>query len=379
MRSATLKTFFAGLAALTFVACGGPNYVYEAEDCGDPNVHIDDQFGDGDGDTGGNPAPDAIDYRDLASHPGCSTAGLDYAAASIPGYTCAAKDYTTNEDTSKPIVLLIHGNSDGPEGWESSTDTTCDPIGPMQGAPMLAEQLADAGYKTLAIDMRPDLGDDPAGNNDTENAAQNMDHGWGVPLTQHFIKSVLEAYPDRQVSLIGFSFGVTTIRDALRRLDVNDGYPVWERIDDVLLLAGGNHGVSTYHLCGANPTMRGEVTCEMGDRAAYSPTPFMQSLNGSGGAFETPCGQGNNAFGRDVCGGHAVDYTTIVMQDIQGGTQQDLFVSESSAYLSGADNQTIGLNDFDQSDYFFCGLFKNHYGAARSAAALNIILDRLAD
>ena len=41
-------------------------------------------------------------------HPGCSTAGLSYTAASIPGYPCAAKAYPfpdgVSEDTSKPIV-----------------------------------------------------------------------------------------------------------------------------------------------------------------------------------------------------------------------------------------------------------------------------------
>ena len=36
----------------------------------------------------------AITYRDdLASHPGCSTAGMSYPAADLPGYPCAAKAY----------------------------------------------------------------------------------------------------------------------------------------------------------------------------------------------------------------------------------------------------------------------------------------------
>ena len=36
---------------------------------------------------------DAITYRDLADHPGCTTAGLDYTPASIDGFDCAAKAY----------------------------------------------------------------------------------------------------------------------------------------------------------------------------------------------------------------------------------------------------------------------------------------------
>jgi pimeloyl-ACP methyl ester carboxylesterase len=321
---------------------------------------------------------DAITYRDLSSHPGCSTKNLAYPAAQIPGFACAAEDLTTNEDTTKPIVLLVHGNSDSPLGWEKNSTPSCTPQGAMEGAPMLAETLAASGYKVLALDMRHDLVDDPAGNNDTENAAQNMDHGWGVPLAEHFIGSVLSAYPNRHVDLIGFSFGVTVIRDALRRLDVNEGVDVWSRVDNVILLAGGNHGVSTYSLCATNPTMRGKVTCEMGDRAAYTPTKFLSPLNGDQGAWETPCSSSSpSAFGRDVCGGHVVKYTTVVMQDISDGTQQDPFVSQASSQLNGADNETVSLTDFDESDYFFCGLFKDHYGSCRSSKALSIITKAL--
>lgn len=323
---------------------------------------------------------DAIDYRDLSSHPGCDTAGLSYTPASISGFDCAAKEYVGSEDTSLPVVILIHGNSDTPYSWEAyDSGGACDPAGATEGEAMLAEQLSDAGYRVIALDMRTDLVDDPASNNNTENAAKNMDHGWGTPLAQSLIGAVLDAYPDRQISIIGFSFGVTVARDAVRRLALNDEVDIFPRIDDMVLLAGANHGVSSYALCNVNPTMRGEVACEMGDRAAYSPTEFLTPLNGPDGAWETPCGDGATAWGRPICGDNVVDYTTIVMEDLAKGEQQDLFVSEASSALLGADNQNISLNDFDESNYFFCGAFKNHYGAARSDAALSIILDRLAD
>ncbi|MBO6935920.1 MAG: alpha/beta fold hydrolase [Deltaproteobacteria bacterium] len=328
-------------------------------------------------DPGEGPA-DAISYRALATHPGCTTDGLSYEPASIAGYQCAAKAYpVSGEDTSKPIVLLIHGNSDTPGVWESFTASGCDTAGATEGVPMLAENLASRGFRVLAIDMRHDQVTDPADDNERYNAAKNMDHGWGVPIAQHFIRSVLEAYPGRKISLVGHSFGVTVIRDALRRLDVNEGYDVWPRIEDVVLLAGGNHGVSSYGLCAANETMRGEVTCEMGNRDAFAPTPFLGQLNGPSGAWETPCADGLTAYGRDVCGGNAVDYTTIVMQDIPDGTQQDLFVSEASSRLAGADNRLIGLNDFDETNYFFCGLLKNHFGPARALAGISVILEKL--
>lgn len=321
---------------------------------------------------------DAITYRDLATHPGCTTADLTYTAADIPGFTCAAKDYTATEDTSKPIILMVHGNSDTPSVWEAYDSAGACPAGATEGQDRLAEDLAAAGFKVLALDMRMDKVDDPAGNNDTENAAKNMDHGWGVPLAESFIKSAMEAWPDRRFVLVGHSFGVTVIRDALRRLYITDGFNPFPKIDQALYLAGANHGVSSYPLCGVNPTMRGTVTCEMGDRAAYSPTPFLTPLNGPNGAFETPCSDGTSAFGRDdACGGNAIDYTTIVMQDLPSGEQQDLFVSEASSALAGADNRTIGLEDYDTSNYFYCGLFKNHYGAARSDAALTIMGEKL--
>lgn len=368
-----------------------------------PAAPCDDPMGEHDGGGGPGPMVDAgmrvaggpspmardaasVSYRDdLGAHPGCTTDGLSYPAAQIPGYRCAARDFTAElgatENPSAPIVLLVHGNSDSPDSWLGFTpDTPCTDesgnpvVGATEGLPMLAERLSSAGLRTLAVDLRYDRGDDPGTNNDTENAAKNIDHGWSVPIAQHFIRAAMEANPGRRFVVMGFSLGATVVRDSLRRLLVNEGFDAFERIDDVVLLAGANHGVSSFALCGANPTMRGRVACEMGDRSAYQPTDFMRPLNGPGGAWETPCSDGSSAFGgADLCGGNTVEYTTVVMEDLPSGEQQDLFVSETSSALAGADNRTIGLNDVDQSNYFFCGLFRNHYGAARSEAALEII------
>ena len=321
-----------------------------------------------DDDDGAWSIDDAIEYRAIGSHPGCTTAGSSYAPAVIAGYRCAAKQYPlpagTSEDTSAPIVILVHGNSDAPEAWEAFEG----------GEPMVAERLVASGLRVYALDLRIDRVDDPQGNNDTENAARNVDHGWAVPLTQHLIESVLAAEPDRQVSLVGFSLGVTTIRDALRRIHAAGEVTLWPRLDDVVLLAGANHGVSSFsRLCGKNPTMRGRVACEMGSRDNFSPTDFLLALNGPARAYETPCGDGETAFGERVCDGHTVTYTTIVMRDIANGSYQDEFVSEASTALEGADNRLLELTDVDESGYFFGGLLKNHYGASRSAAALAII------
>jgi len=309
---------------------------------------------------------DVIEYRDnLGAHPGCSKDGMSYAPASIPGYRCAAKAYG-GSDPSKALVILVHGNSDTPDEWEVFDG----------GQPMVAERLTSAGHPVIAIDLRIDKVDDPQANNDTENAARNIDHGWGVPILEDLITNVIADNPDRPIDLVGFSLGVTTIRDALRRLHIAgeiDG-GVWSHLENVVLLAGANHGVSTFtKLCGKNPTMRGEVACELGNRDAYSPTDFLSALNGADGAWETPCSDGATAFGEDACGGHTVAYTTVVMRDISNGSYQDEFVSEASSALEGADNRLIELSDTDDSGYFFGGLLKNHYGSARSAAALAIV------
>lgn len=332
--------------------------------------------------TTGQPAPpspsgssaDAIAYRDdLGSHPGCTTAALTYPAADIPGYRCAAKGYAfpsgVSEDTTRPIVLLVHGNSDTPASWERF---------PESGPAMLAERLAAQGVRTYAIDLRIDRVDDPQANNDTQNAARNIDHGWAVPITEHLITSVLAAHPGRKVSLVGFSLGSTVLRDALRRLH-RDGKGVWARVKDVVLLAGAHHGVSSYaRLCGKNPTMRGRVACEMGARDGFSPTDFMKALNGPAGRDETPCADGHSAFGdADACAGNHVSYTTVVMRDIADGSYQDEFVSQASSSLTGAENKLIQLSDVDMTGYFFNGLLKNHYGSCRSEAALTQILEAL--
>jgi hypothetical protein len=322
---------------------------------------------------------DALKYRDLATHPGCSTAGLEtraanaYKPAVVPGYKCAAKEYpfgATPEDKSKPIVILVHGNSSTPADWEKFPADT--------GTPMVSEQLVALGFHTYAVDFRYDLVDDPKGNNTTENAAQNFDHTWATPILEHFIESVLAANPGRQISIAGFSLGPSIVRDSLRRLH-RKGINPFSRIRALVLGAGANHGVSSFRaLCASNPTMRGTVACQLGDRTSYTPTDFFKGLNGPDGAFETPCLDGLTAFGQTgVCGGNKVAYTTVVMKDVEGGTYQDEFVSEASSKLKGADNRTVGLSDTDPSGYFYKGLFKSHYGAIRSDAGLKIVLEAL--
>lgn len=351
-------------------------------------------------------------YRTLTAdgagsmHPGCTTAGLTYTPASIPNYPCAAREFPfptgTSEDTDKPIVILVHGNSESPTGWMKfvhadpgslnfPADTTA--------RDQLAELLPAAGFRTIAVDFRTDKIDDPNSpeGKDTGNTPKNADHGWNVPILQELIKRVAEANPDRQISLVGFSLGATTVRDAIRRLwiEKQDGewdINIFERLEDVVVASGANHGVVSFaKQCGVNLTMRGTVTCQMGQRNQYTATKFHRPLNGPpiegedqyGGWWETPCADGDYAFGkRNACGDHAVTYTTITMKDLENGTQQDEFVSEHASRLypkACADNILDDLTDFDTSGYFYNGFFRNHYGAVRSPAGLAKITAALED
>ena len=338
------------------------------------------------------------------AHPGCTTAGLMYTPASIPGYNCAARQFDfpagVSEDTSKPIVILVHGNSESPNGWMKFVHP--DPASLMFPADttardQLAEKLPAMGFRTIAIDMRTDKIDDPKSpeGKDIGNTPKNADHGWTVPLLQELIKKLAIANPDRKISLVGFSLGATTVRDALRRLwaENQDGkwdINVFSRVANVVVASGANHGVVSFaKQCGLNLTMRGTVTCEMGQRNQYTQTAFHRSLNGPaidglpefGGWWETPCANGDYAFGKTkACGGNKVKYTTITMQDVMNGTQQDEFVSEHASRLyprECVNNVINGLNDFDTSGYFYNGFFRNHYGAVRSEAGLAKVIAAL--
>jgi len=351
-------------------------------------------------------------YRTLANdamgvpHPGCSTAGLSYTAAVVQGWACAAREFPfpagVTEDTTKPIVVLVHGNSESPTGWVKFVHP--DPASlqfPADTAErdQLAELLPARGFRTLAIDMRTDLIDDPNSpeGKDTGNTPRNADHGWTVPLLQELLKRLATAHPDRKISIVGFSLGATTVRDALRRLWVENADAKWDvniysRVQDVIVASGANHGVVSFaKQCGVNLTMRGTVTCQMGQRNQYTQTAFHRALNGPpiptepafGGWWETPCADGDYAFGkRGACGGQTVSYTSITMKDLENGTQQDEFISEHASRLyptKCADNVVNGLNDFDTSGYFFNGFFRNHYGSVRSDAGIAKILAALED
>lgn len=369
-------------------------------------------------------------YRDdLVNHPGCiprssygpnseflmtdneSTVPSGSAASNttLPGYPCAAKIYDQpSEDTSKPIVILVHGNSSGVNSFEeyfvaSRAGTSISNYAGFTFTvdsaerPMLASKLLDLGYRVIAFDARTDLVATLGDFNpdvQTGNAYRNIDHGWAVPMLQSLLAAVIDDNPGRQVSIVAHSLGATVTRDALRRMYVGwkngDAGAInpYAHLKDVVLLSGANHGVANGDLlCTSFPTqMRGTVTCEMGDRAAFVPTYFTKRINGPSDLFAAPCADGDYAFGEHgQCDGNVVQYTTVTMQDVPGGMLQDEFVSEASSKLDlepCVDNELIGLGDYDSSGFFFTafpGFIANHFGSPRSDAGMQIILNALSD
>ena len=383
-------------------------------------------------------------YRPLTNHPGCSvqnlyydksnTAGatpytdgnndgkwtanfltkpneaknhIDGDVAKIPGYPCAAKEYAQpNEDTSKPIIILVQGNSTRPHTWEkfllpsgieinaalekvvfAPDDTTA--------RDQLAEKLIAERYRVIAVDLRTDVlsAIEPTADATTGNAAGNVDHGWSTPIVQSLVKAVMKNNPNRKVSLIGHSLGVTVARDAIRRMfvefreDKEGAVNPFPQLHSMILGSGANHGVSNFessagNFCALSDTMKGTVVCEMGSRANYSQTYFHKPLNGPKDLFSTPCADGDYAFGtRGHCGENVVKYYTITMEDIEPGVNyQDFYVSQASSRLDldgCVVNKLTTRSDYDTSGYFGTGFIANHFGSVRSAAGLNLVMDYL--
>ncbi|WP_158513091.1 esterase/lipase family protein [Myxococcus hansupus] len=385
-------------------------------------------------------------YRPLTNHPGCTVDNLYYDRANttgstpyvdgnndgkwtgntafggpnaatgfirgqravIEGFPCAAKEYTQdNEDTSKPIVILVHGNSTRPHTWEkfqlpagTTVDTAYEQVqftADSSAREQLAERLIAQRYRVIAVDFRTDIvtNVDPAENSQTQNSSGNIDHGWSTPILQSLVKAVMRNNPQRKVALIGHSLGVTVARDALRRLYVEwsqgraDSFNPFTQVSHVILGSGANHGVSTYdpalgELCFRNPTMRGTIVCEMGSRSNYVQTYFHKPLNGPRDLFSTPCADGDYAFGKTgQCGGNVVRYYTITMTDKeQGRNYQDLYVSEAASRIemNGCVANTLTtLNDYDTSGYFNKGFIANHFGSMRSNAGMDLVMRYLAE
>ncbi|MFP2927890.1 esterase/lipase family protein [Pyxidicoccus sp. 3LG] len=376
--------------------CSVDNLYYDKANTSGTTPYVD---GNNDGKWTGNTA---------FGGPNTATGFIDGSRANIPGYSCAAKEYTQlDEDLSRPIVILVHANSTRPHVWEkfllpegTAVNTAFENLqfNPDSTArDQLAERLIAARYRVIAVDFRTDLVTlvEPGGNATQGNPSGSVDHGWATPILQSLIQAVMKNHPDRKVSLVGHALGATVARDALRRLYVEwasgreGAINPFVRLRHVVLAAGANHGISIYDpslgsLCHNNPTMRGTVVCELGSRGNYVQTYFHKPLNGPRDLFSTPCADGDFAFGKTgQCGGNVVRYRTLTMADLVKDTNyQDFYGSEASARLDMegcVSNDLVTLGDNDTSGYFNKGFISCHFGPARAEAGLSRIMGYLAE
>ena len=284
---------------------------------------------------------------DLGKHPGCSTAGLSartnldgtpasYTPAVIPGYPCAAKEYkpASGDDPSKNIVVLVHGNSSTPTDWETYVNDTAK-------TPMISGDARGRRLPRLRVGrpLRPGRRQPRGRQRRQEQPVQELRLRVGRAHRREPPHQPLHAVPGASpVQPDGvLRSGRGVIRDALRRM-FRKGLDSFARIHAIHLASGANHGVSTYEAaCGqisdpVNTTMAGLITCQMGDRNNFVITPFMTSLNGAQQdvpSFDTPCADGNTAFGlTGVCGCNTVVYSTVVFADPETGPLLDEFVSQ---------------------------------------------------
>lgn len=336
--------------------------------------------------------------------------------ARIPGYPCAAKAYVTPaEDKGKPVVILVHGNSVRPHTWEEFEydPSDLDPDGtvtaanglkftPQPARAQLVSRLVAAGHRVIAFDARSDQ---VAAFEAQLNPARNLSHGWAVPMLQALFTAVIEenladeGRTEKRIAIVTHSFGGTAAYDALRRMwlasrETGATAPnPFQYTSHVIFGSAGHHGVLTYdqgssgeppgYCDSARPSMRGWATCEYGSLLAYVPTYFTDPLNGWKDLFSTACADGDFAFGRrGACGGNAVKYTNVYMEDPpEGGIGLDGFLNARSMTLDMpgcVENRAIATDSFDWSAYFWKGILAAHLGSIRSERGMAIILEELA-
>jgi hypothetical protein len=335
--------------------------------------------------------------------------------ARIPGYPCAAKEYVTpDEDKRKPVVILVHGNSVRPHTWEEFEldPAELDPDGtvtaangltftPQPATEQLVSKLVAEGYRVIAFDARSDR----VATFEAElNPARNLSHGWAVPMLQALFAAVIaqnladEARTEKRIAIVTHSFGGMAAYDALRRMWLASREPgatvpnPFQYVSHVVFGSAGHHGVLTYdqgsngeppgYCDTARPSMRGWATCEYGSLLAYTPTYFTDPLNGYKDLFATACADGDFAFGqREACGGNAVAYSNVYMEDPdEGQVGLDGFLNASSMTLDMpgcVENRPISTDSFDWSAYFWKGILAAHLGSIRSAEGMQIILEEL--
>ncbi len=326
--------------------------------------------------------------------------------ANLPGFVCSAKEYTIdNEDTTKPIVVLVHGNLDSINAWEEffvtdfagdyalNSDTI---ILDTEPGEKLASKLIKNGFKTFAVDLRTDLvatlngfGAANINGKDYSKTSLLYSTGWAVPIVQNLIKSILINYPSRKISIIAHSSGTIFARDAVRRLFseyINEqagAVNPLPRIKDIILLNAINHGYTDFSeplACETDFSQSTQNICQIGF-IELPATEFMKRINGTRDKWTTPCGDGQYAFNLEgYCQDNNIRYYSIMLdEDKTNKLYFDSITTIESASLNSpyCENIRLSTSAYDSSGFYGKGDEAYHYGGNRSDEGMELIIEKL--
>jgi len=161
-------------------------------------------------------------------------------------------------------IIFVHGNNESARFWLGQSHaiprllsrlTGPEPIpggGDVQPQNILARFIAE-GYTPAELWALSYLGQDGLNNGrDFFGSSFGHSHAANTADVGAFIEAVLEYTGAEKVDIVAHSLGVTLVRNWIRQR-LAEGVDVLSKLDDVVLIAGANHGV---HFCGS-PFVRG--------------------------------------------------------------------------------------------------------------------------
>ncbi|RMG47822.1 MAG: hypothetical protein D6723_15810 [Acidobacteria bacterium] len=191
-------------------------------------------------------------------------------------------------------IIFVHGNGETALYWRGLSYAIPRLLGrflgpePIPGGGTIQPEdiiarFIDEGYTPAELWALSYLGHDGINDGrDLIGSSFGHSHEANTPDVGAFIEAVLDYTGAAKVDIIAHSLGVTLVRDWIRR-ERDRGHDVLSRLDDVVFIAGPNHGT---HFCGF-PFIKGTepaslvTLCEEVGRAD---SPFLRALN----ADETP-------------------------------------------------------------------------------------------
>lgn len=186
-------------------------------------------------------------------------------------------------------IIFVHGNNESARYWLGQSYAIARLFGnfatpiPIPGGgdvqpQNVFERFIAEGYTPAELWVLSYLGRDGVNNlSDFVGSSIGHSHAANTPDVGAFIEAVLAYTGAEKVDIVAHSLGATLVRDWIRQ-ELGRGVDVLSKLDDVVLIAGANHGS---HFCGS-PFVRGTepasslALCEEVGRAD---SPFLMALN----------------------------------------------------------------------------------------------------